>query len=373
MRAGRKAVRANKGSVSFSLGQLADCLGATLYGDAEGRILRIASLARAGPGDLSFLSDPRYRKYLRGTRASAVILSHRDLADCPVAALVLDTPLVGFARAAALLEPPANMPQGIHPTASVNPRAKIDQTAWIGPHAVVEAGVCVATDVFVGPCCIVREGVMLGEGTRLTAHVTVCAGARIGKHVLIHPGAVIGADGFGFVRDGTRWIKMPQRGSVRVGDEVEIGANTTIDRGALEDTVIEDGVKLDNQVQVGHNVHIGTHTAIAGCVGIAGSVRIGRRCLIQAAVTIADHLEVVDDVQLMATAVVVKSITKPGVYSSVLPVEENQTWLRNLVRIRRLDNLASRVRTLEHRLSPTLTAGGINIPVDRAGPSEETG
>lgn len=325
-----------------------------MYGDRSCSVERVASLAKAGPGAVSLFADARYRKHLQTTRASVVILARKDLPACPVAALVLDNPRLGFARAAALLSAERGGAKGIHPTASISADAVVHRTARVSPNVVIESGARIEAGVFVGPCCVIGSRSSVGEGSRLVASVTLHSGVQIGKGALVHPGAVIGADGFGFIKDGSEWVKVPQLGGVCIGDDVEIGANTTIDRGTIEDTVIENGVKIDNQVQVGHNVFIGAHTAIAGCVGIAGSVRIGQRCQIHGAVAITDHVEIADDVELMATSVVVKSIPTPGVYSSVLPVEANQTWLKNLCRLRQLDAMARRLKALEKRYDSIL-------------------
>jgi len=259
----------------------------------------------------------------------------------------MDNPYLGYARAAALLNPPARQAGGIHPQAWISDGAQVDPSAWVGPQAVVEAGSKVGAGSYLGPGCVLERNVVIGQGTRLVANVTICATVTIGDRGLIHPGVVIGADGFGIANDEGVWVKVPQLGSVRIGDDVEIGANTAIDRGALEDTVIENGVKLDNLVQVGHNVHIGEHTAIAGCAAIAGSARIGRRCTVGGMVAIAGHLEIADDVHLTACSAVPRSIPKPGIYSSGMPIQDNKAWRRTIARLRQLDELARRVKELE--------------------------
>jgi len=332
--------------VRLSLGELASAIGADLRGDATRVVDRIATLQGAGPGAVAFLSNRRYRHLLAGTRAAAVILSPADAAACPTAALVMANPYLGYARAATRLSPPLRPPQGVHPSAWVSDSARVDASAWVGPQAVVEAGAELAAEVSVGPSCVVGQGARLGVGTRLVANVTICWGVTIGARVLVHPGAVIGADGFGIANDGGVWVKIPQLGSVVVGDDVEIGANTTIDRGALEDTVVEDGVKLDNQIQVGHNCRIGAHTAIAGCTGIAGSTRIGRRCMIGGGVGINGHIEICDDVQISARSAVHQSISEPGKYSSGTPLQPQAQWLRNVPRYRQIDDMYKRLKRL---------------------------
>lgn len=326
---------------------MAQRIGGEVYGDAECVITGIATLQKAQPGDITFLAHPRYRKYLNATTATAVILSAQDRAACPVAALVVDNPSIGYVHVAALFNPKPFAEQGIHPSACVHPSSRIHESAWIGPQCVIEGGVEIAADVTLGPGCIIGENTVIGQGSRLVARVTLCHGTHIGRRVLIHPGAVIGSDGFGLVNDGGAWLKVPQLGKVVIGDDVEIGANTTIDRGALNDTLLEEGVKLDNQIQVGHNVQIGAHTAIAGCVGIAGSTRIGKRCSIGGGVGVAGHLEIADDVHITGMSLVTKSISKPGVYSSSTPAEPNRLWYRNLARFRQLEDMARRLKALE--------------------------
>ena len=336
-----------------TLGEVAAVSSTRLQGcDAATVVTGVAPLNRAEPGQLSFLTHSRYRPFLAVTRASAVILSIEDAKDCPAPALVADNPQVAYARVAALFEPVSKVKPGIHPTAWVSPSARIAPDAWIGPHCTVEAGAAIESGVFVGPNCVVGEQSALGENTRLVAQVTICHRVRLGRRVLVHPGAVIGSDGFGLALDsGGRWLKIPQLGSVSIGDDVEIGANTTIDRGALEDTVIEDGVKLDNQIQVAHNVRIGAHSALAGCVGIAGSARIGRHCMLGGGVGIAGHLEIADRVQITGMSLVTQSITEPGTYSSGLAVEPNRIWNKISARLRRLDEVFRRLAVLEKKIN----------------------
>ena len=243
--------------MDLSLGEIARAIAAEVHGDPDLRVRRVATLASARAGDLSFLANRRYRPQLRTTEATAVVLDREFLEDCPGAALVMTNPYLGYARAAALLNPVPATPGGVDPRAVLAANATVDPSAWIGPAAVIESGATVGPRAFVGPGCVVGEGASIGEDTRLLANVTLCRGVRVGRRVLLHPGVVIGADGFGIANDDGIWEKVPQLGSVRIGDDVEVGANTTIDRGALEDTVIEEGVKLDNLIQVGHNVRIG--------------------------------------------------------------------------------------------------------------------
>lgn len=336
--------------MELSLAELAERIGARLEGDPGVRVKGLAPLDRAGRDTVSFLSNPRYRRLLAGTRAAAVILGEDDRPGCPTAALVVEDPYLAFARAAELFAPVPPARAGIHPAAVVDPAAEIAPSAWVDACAVVEAGARVEAGAWIGPGCVVQRGASVGEGTRLVARVVLCEGVRVGRRCLLHPGVVVGSDGFGLAREGERWRKVPQLGGVVVGDDVEIGSNTTIDRGALGDTVIEDGVKLDNQIQVAHNVRIGAHTAIAGCVGIAGSARIGRGCRIGGGAGIAGHIEIADGTVITAMSLVAHSIREPGVYSSGVPLQENRSWRRNAARFARLDRLARRVRALERRL-----------------------
>lgn len=336
--------------MSWTLAELAAATGTELVGDGTLRIERIASLASASEGSISFLADRKLRKYLSETRASAVVLSADLAGDCPVSALVSSNPHVSFARVAALLYPVPEVSPGIHASAVVDPGAQIDPSASVGPLCVVEADVRVGPGVVIGPACVIGAGTSIGAGSRLVARVTICHGSVLGERVIVHPGAVIGSDGFGLANDAGRWVKVPQVGRAVIGDDVEIGANTTIDRGAIEDTVIEAGVKIDNLVQVGHNARIGEDTAMAACVGVAGSARIGRRCMIGGGVGIGGHLEIADNVTLMGASVAPKSINEPGVYSSTLSAQPQMTWNRNLARLSRLDELARRLGELERQV-----------------------
>ncbi|MEW6352935.1 MAG: UDP-3-O-(3-hydroxymyristoyl)glucosamine N-acyltransferase [Pseudomonadota bacterium] len=335
----------------LSLGELARQVGGAVHGDADCLISGVATLQNAQPGELSFLANARYRKYLGATRATAVILSAAERDACPVIPWVVDNPALAYARAAALLHPLPHAEPGVHASAHVDAAAIIHDTASIGPHCVIEAGARIDAGVTVGPGCVIGRDSVIGANSRLVAHVTICHGTRIGRRALIHPGAVIGSDGFGLAPHQGAWLKIPQLGRAVIGDDVEIGANTTIDRGALEDTVIEDGVKLDNQIQVAHNVRIGAHTAIAGCVGIAGSAKIGKRCQIGGGVGIAGHLEIADDVQITGMTLVSKSITESGVYSSGAPAQPNAVWNKNFARFRHLDDMARRLQELEKRIA----------------------
>jgi UDP-3-O-[3-hydroxymyristoyl] glucosamine N-acyltransferase len=286
---------------------------------------------------LSFLANSRYRRQLESTRATAVILSAEDEAHCPVAALIDPNPYLAYARIATLMHPEMIPEPGIHASAVVARGAEIAPSASIGPLAVIEEGAQIGERVLVGPGCIVQMGASVGADSTLWSRVNLYPRVTLGQRCLLHAGAVVGADGFGFAPNDGAWVKVPQVGSVRIGDDVEIGANTTIDRGAIDDTVVENGVKLDNQIQVGHNVIIGAHTAIAACTGISGSTVIGQRCMIGGMVGFAGHLTIADDVVVTGCSLVSASIKKPGSYSSGMPTVETRLWRRMVAHLRRLD------------------------------------
>ncbi len=329
------------------LAELAVRFGCELRGDPDAVVDRVATLADATPGAIAFLANPRYRRQLGATRATAVVLDASLADECPVAVLAHANPYATFARIAALLHPPAPFAPGVHSAAIVEAGAQVDASAWIGAGCFVARGARVGPGVFLGPGCMVLEEVVIGADSRCVASVTLCTGVRIGARCLLHPGSVIGADGFGQAPDAGRYVKVPQLGSVVIGDDVEIGANTTIDRGTLGDTVIEEGVRIDNLVQIGHNVRVGAHTVIAGCSGISGSTTLGRRCMIAGMVGIAGHLTICDDVVVTGRTMVSASIHRPGMYSGTLHAEETRVFRRNAARFQRLDELARRVRRLE--------------------------
>jgi len=329
------------------LAELAVRYGCELQGDPDATVDRVASLQEAGPGSVAFLANPRYRRHLATTRATAVVLDAASAAACPVAALVARNPYATFARIAQQLHPSPPVSAGVHPSAVVEPGAVVDPTASVGAHAYVASGATVGPRAAIGPGSIVLAGASIGADTRLVARVTVCERTRLGARCTVHPGAVIGADGFGHAPDADGYVKVPQLGAVVIGDDVDVGCNTTIDRGALGDTVIGNGVKIDNLVQVGHNVRIGEHTVIAACSGISGSAVIGRRCMLGGMVGIVGHLEICDDVAVTGRTMVSSSIRRPGVYSSGLPADEARRFRRNAARFQRLDELARRVRRLE--------------------------
>jgi UDP-3-O-[3-hydroxymyristoyl] glucosamine N-acyltransferase len=330
----------------YRLADLATDFGLELRGDGDVRIGGVGTLAAAGPGQLAFLANPRYRRDLETTTAAAVVLAAADADAARVPCLVARSPYTAFAKLAALFDTPQAAIPGIHPTAVIAADAVVDPGAQIGPFACIGARSRVAAGAVLGPGCIVGDDCTIGPGSVLVARVTLVERVRLGARVRIHPGAVLGADGFGLAMDAGRWIKVPQLGGVVVGDDCEIGANTTIDRGAIEDTVLADDVRLDNQIQIGHNVHIGAHTAIAGCTAVAGSARIGANCLIGGGVGVVGHLQICDGVTVTAMSLVTQSITEPGEYSSGMPVQELRSWRRNGARFRQLDELARKINAL---------------------------
>lgn len=325
---------------------------AKINGDANCAVGRVASLDGAGTGDITFLDNPKLKDRLQTTGASVVILAESALDALATnnrvsATIVVDNPHVAYAHVTSWLNPEEILQPGIHPTASVDPNSQIHPQAEIGAQCVVEAGAVIESGCRIGPGCFVGKQVTIGEDSRLVANVTVCHGSQIGHRVILHPGVVVGADGFGLAKDKGRWLKVPQIGKVIIGDDVDVGANTTIDRGAIGDTVIEEGVKLDNLIQIGHNVRIGAHTAIAACTAVAGSVNIGKHCAIGGCVGIVGHLDIADNVTVTGMSHVAQPIKKAGVYSSGTPLEENAQWHRNFVRLKQLDDMARRLRQLE--------------------------
>ncbi|MDX1459503.1 MAG: UDP-3-O-(3-hydroxymyristoyl)glucosamine N-acyltransferase [Xanthomonadales bacterium] len=336
---------------SFRLAALAERFGLELHGDGDHEVRGVGTLSHAESHELSFLSNRSYRRQLRDTRAGCVVLGPEDRDICPVSCLVADDPYVAYARIAELFAWKRTIEPGVHPSAVVHASAQIGDGAAIGANAVVEASAEIGAGCQVGPGCYIGAGVQLGESCVLHANVTVCDLVRIGKRVIIHPGAVIGADGFGLAFDSGQWRKVPQLGSVVIGDDCEIGANTAIDRGAIEDTTLGNDVRVDNLVQIGHNVVIGDHSAIAGCTGIAGSTRIGRNCLLGGGVGILGHIEIADGVTVGGMSAVNRGIDEAGsTWSSAVPARPIREWQRVQVHLRKLDDIASRIRALESKL-----------------------
>ena len=333
----------------YTLLEIANVIGAELRGDKDCIISGIATLHNARQGDLSFLANRRYRKYLKTTGASAVILSEDEKDECRINALISRDPYCAYARAAQFLYPREQTIAERHATSVIDKSAVISNSAYIGANTFVGRDVKIDDRAYIGHGCVIEDGAHIGADSRLYANVSVCKGVTIGLRAIIHPGVVLGADGFGIANDRGTWLKIPQIGGVRIGNDVELGANTTIDRGALEDTIIEDGVKIDNQVQIGHNTRVGEHTAIAGCCAIAGSVSIGRRCMIGGLTAIAGHIEITDDVIITGMSGVSNSIKTPGMYSSGLEITETRLWRKNNARFKQLDALARKILRLEKK------------------------
>jgi UDP-3-O-[3-hydroxymyristoyl] glucosamine N-acyltransferase len=338
------------------LGDLVERFGGQLVGDPDLEVQGIAPLDSAGASHISFLSNSKLRALAAQSGAAALIVAPLD--DATVAAtyegarIVTTNPYAYFARAAqyfAALEatPPA---PGVHPSAVVDAGAQVHPSAHVGPHATIEAGAVIGPGAIVGAGCFVGRDAEIGEDTQLFANVSFHARCRIGKRGILHSGAVIGTDGFGFARENGAYIKIPQTGRVLLGDDVDIGANTTIDRGAMADTVIEDGVKLDNQIQIGHNCHIGAHTAMAGCVGVAGSAKIGKNCTFGGAAMVLGHLEIADNVHISSGSMVSRSVLEPGQYTGFYPLAKNAEWEKSAVIVRNLASMRDKIRTLEKQI-----------------------
>jgi len=334
-------------SIGIRLGQLAERCGAEPSGDADILIDRVATLDAAGKGAIAFLSNPRYRDRLASTRASAVIVAPADAPSTELPKLVAANPYATYARVAAILYPTRAPAPGVHPTAVVAAGARVAPSAAVAAHAVVGERTAIGERANIGAGTVIAEDCSVGDDCVLHARVVLYAHTQVGSRTIIHSGAVIGADGFGMAEEGGRWVKVPQIGRTLIGADVEIGANTTIDRGAIGETVIEDDVKLDNQIQIGHNCRVGAHTAIAGCVGIAGSTTIGRYCKIGGAAMISGHLVIVDGTTVSASTGVFDSILSPGVYTSTFPALPHREWQHVASAMRRLRSIVKRLRALE--------------------------
>lgn len=337
--------------MTYKLADLVKGLDVTLQGDANCLITGVAPINHAHAGQISFLNNPQYRKYLAETAASAVILKPEDADLCKVNAIITKNPYYVYAKIAEFFDIKQQVNNGAHPSVVMGRDCVIDPTAEIGPNCVLGNNVQIGANVVISANCYLGDYVTIGAGTRLDPNVTVYHHVTIGQRCRFTSGVVVGSDGFGFANNAGQWYKVPQLGGVTIGNDVDVGANTTIDRGAVEDTVIEDGVKLDNLIQVGHNVRIGAHTVIAGCVGLAGSTVIGKYCMIGGAANFAGHLTVADKVIITGMTSVTKSITEPGMYSSgVIGAVPNHEFLKNNARFHRLENLVQRVKALETEL-----------------------
>ena len=332
---------------SFTLAQLAETLGAELRGDADKVIDGLATLKGATSHQLSFLANAHYRKQLEQTQVAAVLLSVSDAADYSGDCLVVADPYLAYAKLSHYFDRTPKQAVGIHPTAVIADSALIDSTACIGPGVVVDEHAVIGAGVTLGAHCFIGARTTIAEGGRLLARVTLYHDVTVGARVVIQSGAVIGGEGFGFANHQGTWHKIAQIGGVTIGDDVEIGANTTIDRGALDDTLIGHGVKLDNQIQIAHNVQIGDNTAVAACVGISGSAKIGRNCMLAGGVGLVGHIDICDGVFITGMTMVTHSITEPGAYSSGTAMQPAADWKKNAVRFRQLDSMAKRIRALE--------------------------
>lgn len=334
------------GIIEYSLAQLAGLLEVDRDGDPDICLSGMATLGNAGPGQLSFYNNPRYHQDLKTTRAGAVILAPEHAHEAPCAVLLSAQPYVTYAHATRLYVPEKSSAGGIHPSAVIDPGSRIGQGVTIGPCSIVEANVEIADNVCIGAHCQLGQGVSIGSGSRLEASVTLYPRITLGRSVVIHANTVIGSDGFGYAYDGGRHVKIEQLGSVLIGDQVEIGAGCTIDCGALDDTVIGSGVKIDNQVQIAHNVTIGDNTIICGCSAVAGSAKIGANCIIAGAVGIANHVTIVDGVTVTAMTLVNRDIRSKGVYSSGTGLTETSLWKRNMLRFGELDAMARQLKKI---------------------------
>ena len=336
--------------ISYLLTEIVAHFGGRIEGDASTTVNQVATLDSAATGQIAFLANSKYRKQLESTRAAAVIVAEADANATTLPRIVCDNPYSYFAKLSGFLNPLPALKAGIHANAVIGSGAKISPDAHIGEFVSIGAGAMIGSGSVIMAGCSIGANAKIGENTRLYPRVVVYHDCEVGNNVIIHSGAVIGADGFGFAMENDAWLKIPQIGRAIIGNDVEIGANTTIDRGALDNTVIEDGVKLDNQIQIAHNVHIGAHTVIAGCVGIAGSATIGRYCRIGGSAGILGHLTIADGVEISPFTLIGKSIREKGTYSGIFPFSEKDGWLKNASHLRHLDDMASRIKNLEKEL-----------------------
>jgi len=344
--------------VSRPLGDIVEALGGTRHGPPDLVIHRLAPVATAGPGELAFVAQARYASQIDTTAADVLIVPPALQAQALArgACIVADDPYLYFARLTQWWrqQHEAAPAPGIDPLASIHPTARVDEGVSVGPFAVVGQGVHLARGARIGAHCVLGANARIGEDTVLQPRVTVGERCAIGARCLLHPGVVIGADGFGFAPNQGEWVKIEQLGAVRIGNGVEIGANTCIDRGALDDTVIEDGVKLDNLIQIGHNVHVGAHTAMAGCVGVAGSATIGAHCTIGGGAVVLGHLTLADGVHISAASVVTRSLFKPGHYTGMFPIDDNASWEKNAASLKQLNRLRERLKAAEQAIEQAL-------------------
>lgn len=335
----------------YSLDEIANALGGIVVGDGSTLVHRVASLANAKTGDISFLSDSKYLKHLNASQASAYVLGHENAALTSAPRILVDSPYVYFAKLSALLNPGNVIEKGIAATAVISPSATVPQSCSIGHQVVIGDYVVLGENVTIGSGSVIESHVTIAQDSKLESNVTIKHSCEIGKRCHVFSGAVIGSDGFGYAEEAGNWIKIPQVGRVIVGDDVDVGANTTIDRGALDDTIIENGVKLDNLIQIGHNCVIGAHTVIAGCVGIAGSARIGKHCKIGGAAMVLGHLEVADHVTISPGSMITRSLNTADTYTALMPFQTHKAWLSTAAKIRHLDLFADKIKELEKQLA----------------------
>jgi UDP-3-O-[3-hydroxymyristoyl] glucosamine N-acyltransferase len=329
------------------LSDIAKHIGAEFDVSQDDMVSHIAALNEATESELSFIVDRKYLSQLKKTKAKAVIIPPALVSESPVTCLVMKNSYLGYAKAAELFQKPKSIKSGIHPTVIIGEDCVVADSVSIAPYVVIGDRVHLYDGVVIGAHTVIENDCILGKKTELKASVTICSDVHMGENCIVHSHTVIGSDGFGNAKDGAKWYKIPQLGGVRIGNNVEIGSNTSIDCGAMNHTIIEDGVRIDNLVQIAHNVHIGENTAIAGCSGIAGSTKIGKNCLLAGRVGVSGHIEICDNVVFTANSGVAQSVTEPGVYSSGIPVFKNAEWGRILVYFKHLDKLVKTVKKLE--------------------------
>jgi len=339
-------------SKKYSLGEIANILGGSIVGDATTQISRVASLQNAELGDICFINGAKYLKDIEACRASAFVLREKDAQSTVLPKIIVDNPYAYFAKISSLLNPVEPAKVGIAKSAVVALTAIIPASCSIGHHVVIGEGVLLGEGVVIKHGCVIEEGVTIGENTIIESNVTLKHHTQIGRQCHIYAGAVIGSEGFGYAEEAGVWLKIPQVGKVVIHDHVDVGANTTIDRGALDNTVIEEGVKLDNLIQIGHNCVIGAHTVIAGCVGIAGSAKVGKHCKIGGAAMILGHLEIVDHVTISPGSMITRSLLEPNTYTALMPFQTHKSWLNTAAKIRQLVTLSDRIKQLEKAVAP---------------------
>jgi UDP-3-O-[3-hydroxymyristoyl] glucosamine N-acyltransferase len=338
-------------SKSYSLNELTQILGGQVLGDGATLITRVSSLKNAQSGDISFINDAKYLKDIHDCHASAFVLRERDAHATEHPKIIVDNPYAFFAKISTLLNPPMFTPVGIAASAIVSPTAKIPASCSIGHLVVIGENVILGEHVIIKNGTVIEDGTIIGDHTCIESNVTIKHGTHIGKHCQLYSGAVIGSEGFGYAEENGVWLKIPQVGRVVIHDHVDIGANTTIDRGALDDTIIEEGVKLDNLIQIGHNCVIGAHTVIAGCTGIAGSAKIGRHCKIGGAAMILGHLEIVDHVTISPGSMITRSLNEANTYTALMPFQTHKAWLNTASKIRHIDEFSDKIKRIEKELS----------------------